>query len=55
MEFTGNDIQPDISDEENKINMENLFNTICRIRKIDGFSHCIYDPLKKDIHIYIEE
>jgi hypothetical protein len=46
-------IPPDISEEERKINVESLFNSLCRTSKIENFSHCICDIGTNNIHIYL--
>ena len=53
--FTGRDIPPNISEAERKFNTENLFNTICRAKKIKGFSHCIYDIQNEIVYICCEK
>lgn len=54
MALTMVDIVPDITDEENKIRMESLFNTLCRSHEIKNFNHCEYDGKTKTVHIFIE-
>lgn len=53
MEFTGKDIPPDISEEENTRNIENFVNVLCKADNIEGYSHCAYIDGK--IHIYIKK
>ena len=53
MKLTFEDIPPDISEEERKINIENFYNTICRINNVKNFSHCEYDIKNKIVHIVI--
>lgn len=55
LKFTGKDISPNINESERKINIESLFNTIFRINNIQGYKHCIYDSVNKDIHVYVEK
>jgi hypothetical protein len=53
IEFTGKDIPPDISEEENTRNVENFVNALCKADNIEGYSHCAYIDGK--IHIYIKK
>lgn len=55
MELTFENIPPDISEEERKTNIENFYNTVCRIEKIENFSHCEYDIKNKVVHIIINK
>lgn len=46
-------IPPDITEDENKINVENFFNTYYQSSGLNNFHHCSYDINKKVLHIFL--
>jgi hypothetical protein len=55
MELTFENISPNISNEERKINIESFFNTLCRISNVENFNHCEYETDTNKIHIVVNK
>jgi hypothetical protein len=48
-------IPPNISDEEQRFNVESLFNTLCRAAQIENFNRCEYDIKDNSVHIILNK